>query len=79
MSTTYADRTAHFADRLAGELNNHRDGAARWCSIVLLGQLHDVEPTTSSAALHTALHREAGTENLRSIGAVLAGDSPISY
>ena len=79
MGTAYADRGAHFADRLAGELNNPRDGAARWCSIVLLGQLHDVEPTTSSAALHTALHREASTENLRSIGAVLAGDSPISY
>jgi hypothetical protein len=75
----YADRAGHFADRLATELTNPRDGAARWCSIVLLDQLRTVEPTISSNALHTALQQETGTENLRSIGAALAGDNPISY
>jgi hypothetical protein len=75
----YADRSAHFTGRLTAELTNPRDGAARWCSIVLLDQLRTVEPTTSSTALHTALHYETDAENLRSIGAALSGDNPISY
>ena len=75
----YADRTGHFADRLASELTNPRDGAARWCSVVLLNQMRSAEPTITSAALRAALHQEPGAENLRSIGAALAGDSPISF
>jgi hypothetical protein len=69
----------HFADRLATELTNPRDGAARWCGVVLLDKMREVEPTIASSALHTALLNETGTENLRSIGAALAGDNPISY
>jgi transcriptional regulator with XRE-family HTH domain len=68
----------HMADRLAAELANPRDGAARWCSVVLLNQVRNAAPTISSSAFQAALHREPGAENLRSIGAALAGDNPIS-
>ena len=74
----YVDRAAHFTGRLTAELTNPHDGAARWCSIVLLDQLRSLDPATSSNALHTALHHEADAENLRSIGAALSGDNPIS-
>jgi transcriptional regulator with XRE-family HTH domain len=72
-------RVRHFADRLATELTNPHDGAARWCGVVLLDKLRGVEPAIASTALHTALHNETSAENLRSIGAALAGDNPISY
>jgi transcriptional regulator with XRE-family HTH domain len=72
-------RVRHFADRLAAELTNPRDGAARWCGVVLLDRIRAAEPTIASAALRTALHNETNTENLRSIGAALAGDNPVSY
>jgi transcriptional regulator with XRE-family HTH domain len=72
-------RMRQFADRLATELTNERDGAARWCGVVLLDRMRGVEPTIASTAFHAALHNETSTENLRSIGAALAGDNPVSY
>jgi hypothetical protein len=73
------DQAAYLAARLASEIGNPRDGAARWCSVVLLDQLQQAAPNIASTALHTALRQERGAETLRSIGAALAGDSPISY
>jgi hypothetical protein len=72
-------KAQHFIDRLASELSNPRDGAARWCGVVLLDGMRSAEPALATAALHTALHHESSAENLRSIGAALAGDNPISY
>jgi transcriptional regulator with XRE-family HTH domain len=74
-----AGRMRHFADQLAAELTNQRDGAARWCGVVLLQKMRGVEPDIASTALHNALHNETSAENLRSIGAALAGDNPLSY
>jgi hypothetical protein len=74
-----AERAGYFANKLATEITNPRDGAARWCSVVLLDLLRTAAPTVSSAALHIALQQEKDSENLRSIGAALAGDNPISY
>ena len=72
------DQAGHAASRLAAELHNPRDGAARWCAVVLLDQLRDVSPDVAANALHTALRVEDGSETLRSVGAALAGASPIS-
>jgi hypothetical protein len=74
-----ADRAGHLVNSLSSEICNPRDSAARWCSIVLLDQLKQTAPEIASIALRAALRSETGIENLRSIGAVLAGDSPVSY
>jgi transcriptional regulator with XRE-family HTH domain len=67
------------AIQLAAEVSNPRDGAARWCSVVLLGQAQDAAPDIAKNALHAALRQERDAETIRSIGALLAGDSPLSY
>ena len=73
------DRAGYLVNRLASEIGNPRDSAARWCSIVVLDQLQHAAPEIASDALHTALRNESRAESLRSIGAVLSGDSPLSY
>jgi hypothetical protein len=70
---------AFYANQFAGELRNPRDAAARWCAVVLLNQFQDAAPEKSTTALCQALQVEQNTETLRSIGAALAGNSPISY
>jgi transcriptional regulator with XRE-family HTH domain len=72
------DQAGYATSKLAAELHNPRDGAARWCAVVLMDQLRAASPDVASAALHAALRAEKGTENLRSIGAALAGDNPIT-
>ncbi len=67
------------AIRLAAEVSNPRDGAARWCSVILLGQIREAAPDITKGALHAALRQERDAETIRSIGALLAGDSPLSY
>jgi hypothetical protein len=71
------NRASAFALRLASETRNPRDGAARWCSVVLLRQLQRSAPDAVSAALYEALQHEPSTENLRAIGSVLAGQGPV--
>jgi transcriptional regulator with XRE-family HTH domain len=63
------------AARLAKEVRNPRDGAARWCSIALLGQSDAAESDVTRAALQRALQEEACVENLRSIGNALIGNN----
>jgi transcriptional regulator with XRE-family HTH domain len=70
---------AFYADRLTAEIHNPRDAAARWCAVVLLSRFKNAAPEKSTTALCQALHAERNAETLRSIGAVLAGNSPISY
>ena len=67
------------ADRFAAETSNPRDGAARWCGVVVLDHLKEFTPTITSDALHIALRQEKNTETIRSIAASLVGDSPLSY
>lgn len=62
---------------LAAELTNPRDYAARWCSAVLLGSVHDTLPDSIRAALGQALRDEPCRENLRAIGTVLSGRKPL--
>jgi len=73
------DEAARAAARLASEVSNPRDGAARWCSVVLLGQVRDAAPEIANGALHAALRQERGAETIRSVGALLSGDNPLSY
>ena len=58
---------------LSAELTNRRDGAARWCSAVLLGSVNETLPDSARAALGDALRDEPCRENLRAMGMVLAG------
>ena len=66
------------ARRLAAELSNRRDAAARWCAAVMLAPLHDHAPDVARAALRHAISHESCRENLRAYAAVLAGTDPIS-
>ncbi|MDQ3151217.1 MAG: helix-turn-helix domain-containing protein [Actinomycetota bacterium] len=69
--------TATQVAELSAELVNPRDGAARWCSTVLLGSVDEVLPDIARAALGKALRDEPCRENLRAIGTVLAGGQPL--
>lgn len=71
--------TSFYADRLAAEIHNPRDDAARWCAVVLLNQFRHAAPEKTTEALCQALQVERNTETLRSIGALLAGSNPISF
>jgi hypothetical protein len=73
------DQAARAAVRLAAEVSNPRDGAARWCTVLMLGQVRDATPDIADPALHAALRQERGAETIRSIGALLSGDNPLSY
>jgi transcriptional regulator with XRE-family HTH domain len=64
-------------ERLAAELGNRRDHAARWCSTVLLAQTCGQAPDLVRNALGRALREEPCRENLRAYAAVLAGANPI--
>jgi transcriptional regulator with XRE-family HTH domain len=74
-------QVATFSAQLAQETLNPRDGVARWCSLVLLCQLggppgdHGRDVTET---LQQALRLEPVAENLRAIGSVLAGTSPLA-
>ena len=70
-------RSARFAARLASELRNPRDVAARWCSIVLLGSLLTDAREVATPALREALAYEGNAENARAIATVLAGSRPV--
>jgi len=63
---------------LIREIGNLRDSGARWCSLVMLSQLHQHDPATADAALLPALRREPSREMLRSIAGVLAGRNPVT-
>jgi transcriptional regulator with XRE-family HTH domain len=61
---------------VAAELANSADAGARFCSALLLAR--DVNDPSIQTALRTALRAEQSRENLRTIGAVLAGINPLS-
>lgn len=75
--TLPTDRMTELAAMLAREIDNPRDSAARWCSVILLSRLAPlVSPQVVRSALQRALHTESCTENLRAIGLALTGESP---
>ncbi|MEU7589455.1 helix-turn-helix transcriptional regulator [Micromonospora sp. NPDC049230] len=61
---------------LQAELSNPHDSGARYCSVLLLTRNQRSEPEVT-AALLSALRSEASRENLRAIGAALAGVNPL--
>ncbi|SCG38212.1 hypothetical protein GA0070614_0488 [Micromonospora coxensis] len=84
-AVAHAGRGVHVADggatesictRLASELANGRDAAARWCSAVLLANCGEAEASGARAALMSAVQQETCRENLRAYAAVLAGITP---
>ncbi len=73
-----ATAAAPYSVRLADELRNPRDSAARWCSAVLLHDLGLAGHQSVKAAVAHALHTESARENLRTMAALLAGVSPVT-
>jgi hypothetical protein len=73
------EQGSRVAARLAAEVSNPRDGAARWCSVLMIGQFRKTAPDIADGALHAALRQERGVETIRSIGALLSGENPLSY
>jgi transcriptional regulator with XRE-family HTH domain len=67
------------AERLLTEIENPRDAVARWCSTVLLHQLHRQLPDAARIGFAQALRREHCRENLRAFAAALAGMSPLAW
>lgn len=61
---------------LSGELSNPNDSGARYCAVLLLSRRRQTEPEATSALL-SALRSETCRENLRAIGAALAGVNPL--
>jgi transcriptional regulator with XRE-family HTH domain len=61
---------------VATELANSADAGARFCSALLLAR--DANDPSIQTALRTALRAEQSRENLRTIGAVLAGFNPLN-
>jgi hypothetical protein len=72
-----AERISEIAMRLGQEAKQSKDGAARWCSIILLtGMGHDMPPAVV-AALQEALQSEPCRENLRALANALTGRDPL--
>ncbi|MEV4627630.1 hypothetical protein AB0J90_15225 [Micromonospora sp. NPDC049523] len=66
------------AARLAEELRNPRDAAARWCSAVFLYRVGAASREPVRAAVADALRVESAPENLRGMAALLAGADPVT-
>jgi hypothetical protein len=71
------DFMADLAVRLGQEIQDSQDGAARWCSVVLLGRMGRRLPAHVTSALQEALRNEPCRENLRAIGSALSYSDPI--
>lgn len=65
------ERTSEIAALLGDEAKGSQDGAARWCSIVLLGSF-GMDVPVATTMLQEALQTESSRENLRAIGNALA-------
>ena len=72
------DHAAELAFRLSEEVRQSPDGAARWCSVVLLNRIAKRAPIAVASSLQEALSREPCRENLRAIGAALSDSDPTS-
>lgn len=73
-----ADRASEIALRLAQEIQDSQDGAARWCSLVLLSRVSRQVPDMATGTLQRALRIEPCRENLRAIACTLANDDPVA-
>lgn len=66
------------AERLASELTNHQDAAARWCGALLLSSLSGPTTAATRQLIATTARDEPCRENLRAYTVILAGASPIT-
>jgi transcriptional regulator with XRE-family HTH domain len=63
--------------QVTAELANQYDAGARWCAAVTLYRNREANADTVTGALLSALRTEQVTENVRTIGAALAGVDPL--
>jgi transcriptional regulator with XRE-family HTH domain len=70
--------TAGQVQALSSEVNNPGDAGARWCCAVMLHRSRADAPAAVTQALLTALPTEPARENVRTIGAALAGIDPLT-
>lgn len=72
-----SERIAELSARLTQEVREAQDGAARWCSVVLLSRFGEKVPIGATNALQVSLRREPCRENLRAIASALSGTDPV--
>ncbi|WP_328518311.1 helix-turn-helix domain-containing protein [Actinoplanes sandaracinus] len=63
--------------KLTNELGNQYDAGARWCAAVTLYRNRSANHEAVTGSLLAALRTETATENVRTIGAALAGVDPL--
>jgi hypothetical protein len=76
-SAMSTDQAAEYAVSLSREVRNSQDGAARWCSVVLLSRIAQPVPTLVTSALQETLRGEECRENLRAIASALSNADPL--
>jgi transcriptional regulator with XRE-family HTH domain len=67
----------HQVGKLTNELGNQYDAGARWCAAVTLYRNRAADHEAVTGSLLAALRTETATENVRTIGAALAGVDPL--
>jgi transcriptional regulator with XRE-family HTH domain len=68
---------AELAVRLSQEIRHSQDGAARWCSVVLLSRFAQPVPGIVTSALRETLRGEQCRETLRAIACTLSNADPL--
>lgn len=76
-SAMSSDQAAGFAVQLSQEVRNSQDGAARWCSVVLLSRIAQPVPDLVTNSLQETLRGEQCRENLRAIASALSSADPL--
>jgi transcriptional regulator with XRE-family HTH domain len=76
-SAMSSDQAAEYSVQLSQEVRNSQDGAARWCSVVLLSRIAQPVPNLVTNALQETLRGEQCRENLRAIASALSNADPL--
>ncbi len=76
-ATMSPERATALAVQLSQEVQHSQDGAARWCSVVLISRIGQRVPPVVTSALQEALRREPCRENLRAIASALSSSDPL--
>jgi len=71
------ERAVELAVQLSQEVQHSQDGAARWCSVVLISRIGQRVPPAVTSALQETLRREPCRENLRAIASALSNSDPL--
>lgn len=76
-SAMSSDQAAEYAVQLSQEIRNSQDGAARWCSVVLLSRIAQPVPALVANTLQETLRGEQCRENLRAMASALSNADPL--